>query len=192
MTPLLKAILHIFDEYIFGSMRSDIDTAIAGDALHLAALGLVSYTEVLGGLRTGKLGLKNRGAPNFNAFLPYLGKEYVELQRRGINVYDQVRCGLVHNYFAKGDPAVRTRVPGQGYLPPQHFSRDDSANIMKARGPCGIVTSPGGDTQILTKVYRDHFFAGAIRFRDEILEEGESELARNFQKGLNQIEINIP
>lgn len=71
MTPLLKAILHIFDEYVFGFMRSDIDAAIRGNANYLASLGLVSYTEVLGGLRTGKLGLKRRSAAsNFNAFLP--------------------------------------------------------------------------------------------------------------------------
>lgn len=195
MTPLLKTILHIFDEYVFDFMRSDIDAAIRGNAHHLAALGLASYTEVLGGLRTDKLGLRRRStASDFNAFLPYLGKEYVQLQRRGINVYDKVRCGLVHNYFAKGDPAIGTKVlpPGGGRLRPQHFSKDDSANCMKGRGPCGIIASDGGLTIILVEVYRDHFFDGATRFRDEILEGGDAGLATNFQKSLNQIGITIP
>ena len=49
-------------------MRSDINAAIAGKANYLTALGLVSYTEVLGGLRTGKLGVRNHSSKNFNAF----------------------------------------------------------------------------------------------------------------------------
>jgi hypothetical protein len=60
MDTLLRAILHIFDEYVFGFMRSDIDAAIQGNANYLAALGLARYTEVLGGLRTGELGVRNR------------------------------------------------------------------------------------------------------------------------------------
>ena len=170
MTPLLKAILHIFDEYIFGFMRSDIDAAIRGNANYLAALGLVSYTEVLGGLRTGELGLRGRSAANFSAFIPYLGKDYEDLQKRGIDVYDTVRCGLVHNYFIKGDSTI----------------------WMRATAPCGVIASPGGPTYFIVNVYRDHFFAGAALFRDEILEGIDPMLATNFQNGLKQISITIP
>ncbi len=48
MTELQKRILAVFDEYIFGFMRTDINAAITGKANYLAALGLVTYTEVLG------------------------------------------------------------------------------------------------------------------------------------------------
>lgn len=170
MTPLLTAILHIFDEYVFGFMRADIDAAIRGNANYLAALGLAGYTEVLGGLWTGELGIRNRSAANFKAFIPYLGKDYEDLQNRGIDIYDTVRCGLVHNYFIKGDSTI----------------------WMSATAPCGIIASPGGPTYFIVNVYRDHFFAGATRFRDEILAAGDPTLATNFQKGMNQIGITIP
>jgi hypothetical protein len=170
MTPLVKAILHIFDEYVFGFMRSDIDAAIRGKANYLAALGLASYTEVLGGLRTGDLGKRNCSAANFKAFIPYLGKDYEDLEKRGIDIYDTVRCGLVHNYFIKGDSTV----------------------WMRATAPCGIIASPGGPTYFIVNVYRDHFFAGATRFRDEILALGDPTLATNFQTGMNRIGITIP
>lgn len=170
MDSLLKAILHTFDEYIFGFMRSDIEAAIRGNANYLAALGLASYTEVLGGLRTGELGKRGRGVANFKAFLPYLGREYEDLEKRGIDVYDTVRCGLVHNYFIKGDSSI----------------------WMGANAPCGIIASPGGPTFFIVNVYRDHFFAGATRFRDEILENSDPALAVNFQKGMHQIGITIP
>lgn len=170
MSPLLKAILHIFDEYVFGFMRSDIDAAIRGNANYLAALGLASYTEVLGGLRTGKLGIRNRAAANFKAFIPYLGKHYEDLQSRGIDIYDIVRCGLVHNYFIKGDSTI----------------------WMRATAPCGIIASPGGPTYFIVNVYRDYFFVGATRFRDEILEDSDPTLVANFQKGMRQIGITIP
>ena len=86
MDSTVKQILHSFDEYIFGFMRADIDAAIRGNANYLAALGLVSYTEVLGGLRTGNLGLRNHSSKNFNAFLPYLGKEYLDYARKNIDL----------------------------------------------------------------------------------------------------------
>lgn len=88
--------LRFFDEYVFGFMRSDIDAAIRGKANFLAALGLVSYTEVLGGLVTGNLGKRSQCGANFRAFLPYLGTDYKALETRGIDIYDTVRCGLVH------------------------------------------------------------------------------------------------
>ena len=167
MNSTVKQILHTFDEYIFGFMRADIDAAIRGKANYLAALGVVSYTEILGGLRTGKLGLKNYSSSNFNAFLPYLGKEYRDFAPKDINLFDLVRCGLVHNYFVKGR---------------------DSSIWMSASSSCGIIASAGGPTIVIVDVYRDHLFTGATQFRDEILEGSDSSLVPNFETAMRNID----
>ena len=167
MDSTVKQILHSFDEYIFGFMRADIDAAIRGNANYPAALGLVSYTEVLGGLRTGNLGLRNHSSKNFNAFLPYLRKEYLDYARKNIDLYDLVRCGLVHNYFVKGR---------------------DSSIWMSASSSCGIIANAVGSTIVIVDVYRDHLFAGATQFRDEILEGSNSTLVPNFETAMRKID----
>jgi hypothetical protein len=167
ITELEKRILEVFDEYIFGFMRSDIQAAINGNANYLAALGLVSYTEVLGGLVTGNLGLDRHSGRNFNAFIPYLGKDYEALQQANINLYNVVRCGLVHSYFIKGESTI----------------------IMHAKGPCGIVSSVGGPTYFYVSIYSDHLFAGATRFRNDILEGKSPSLAENFETAMKRIAV---
>ena len=167
INELEKRILAVFDEYIFGFMRSDIQAAIKGNAAQLAALGLVSYTEVLGGLCTGKLGLIGHSGSNFKAFIPYLGKDYEDLQTRGVNVYHNVRCALVHSYFIKGESTID----------------------MHARAPCGIISGVGGPTYFCVSVYSEHLFAGAKRFRDEILEGKDPSLAQNFERAMKQISV---
>jgi hypothetical protein len=167
MTDLQKRILHVFDEYVFGFMRSDINAGIAGNANYLTALGLVSYTEVLGGLRTGKLGVRNQSSKNFNAFLAYMGPWYADLKAREVDLYDVVRCGLVHNYFIKGESTI----------------------WMYARADCGIVSSPGGPTFFNVQVYANDLFDGAKLFRDEILESDDPALAQNFEKGMKEIKV---
>lgn len=68
-----------------------------GKAHHLCALALVTYTEVMGGLVTGKLKEKGKSKSNFEAFLPYLGEKYVKLNDR-FSIYNDVRSKLVHEF----------------------------------------------------------------------------------------------
>lgn len=165
MLPQAERILRFFDEFVFGFMRSDIDVAIRGNANFLAALGLVTYTEVLGGLVTGNAGKNRHASKNFRAFLPYLGKDYKTFDIKGIDIYDTVRCGLVHQYFIKGDSAI----------------------WMRASSPCGIIASSNGPTHFLVNVYRDHFFSGATQYRNELLDGSNSTLVANFVKGVQAI-----
>lgn len=67
-------------------------------AHHLCALALVTYTEIMGGLVTGKL-KKESGATksNFESFLPFLGEKYVNLNEN-FNIYKDVRSKLVHEF----------------------------------------------------------------------------------------------
>ncbi|HET7006241.1 MAG TPA: hypothetical protein VFK65_12145, partial [Candidatus Binatia bacterium] len=124
MNASQTAILHVFDEQVFGAMRTELDWALRGAAANLAALGLVAYTEFLGGIVTGNLGHKGSSRSNFRAFLPYLGSDYEDLARRGIDIYERIRCGLAHEYFIKGESTI----------------------WPQASAPCGIVSSLNGPT----------------------------------------------
>lgn len=169
MNPQSERVLKFFDEYVFGFMRSDIDATIRGKANFLAALGLVSYTEVLGGLVTSNLAKRGQSGANFRAFLPYLGKDYETFETRDIDIYDTVRCGLVHQYFIKGDSTI----------------------WMQASAPRGIVASPQGPTYFFVNIYRDHLFAGAARYRNDLLDGSNESLVKNFENSVRDIGITI-
>ena len=170
MNTSQRAILHVFDEHVFGAMRTELDWALRGGAANLAALGLVAYTEFLGGIVTGDLGHQRRNASNFRAFLPYLGPYYEELASRGVDIYKRVRCGLAHEYFIKGESTI----------------------LSEATAPCGIVSSPDGPTYFIVSVYRDHLFAGARKLRDEILEDHSGSVVARAKKALLAVRIPIP
>lgn len=170
MNPSQKAILHVFDQHVFGAMRTELDWALRGPAASLAALGLVTYTEFLGGIATGELGRQGSSASNFRAFLPYLGSDYEELARRGVDIYERVRCGLAHEYFIKGESRI----------------------WPQASAPCGIISSPDGPTYFVASVYLDHLFSGARKLRDEILEDQSGEAVTRAKKALSTVGIPIP
>ena len=139
-----------FKEYFFGFMYHDIDAAICGKANFLAALGLLEYTEFTGGLIIGELGKQKGYKPlkvRFNAFFndTYFGPEYGQLQ---CQVYDVFRCGLAHEYFAKGPSPIKMY-----NRPPQ---------------PCGIVEIQGQWVFIVEKYYED-FKAGAGYYYNKLL-----------------------
>ncbi len=138
--------------------------------MNIAALGLVTYTEFLGGIATGNLGRKDASASNFRAFLPYLGSDYVDLEHKHIDLYERVRCGLAHEYFMKGKSTIWTQ----------------------ATAPCGIISSRDGPTYLIISVYRDHLFAGARKLRDEILESQDGSAVARAKKAMSTIGIQIP
>ena len=123
-----------FRVVVEGCMFHDIDAAIERKANLLAALGLSSYTEVLGGLVTGHLREEGKASSNYRAFLPYLGPQYVNLNNR-YDLYKRIRCGLVHEYFIKGSSTVR----------------------MESGGPlnCGIIFHGQECHFVVKKYYRD-------------------------------------
>jgi len=170
MNESQKAILHLFDEHIFGVMRTELDWALRGGAANLAALGLVAYTEFLGGILTGDLGRRDASGSNFRAFLPYLGADYVALARRGVDIYERVRSGLAHEYFIKGESTI----------------------WPQASAPCGIISSVNGHTYFIVSVYRDHLFDGARKLRDEILEDQGGSAVARARKALLTVGIPLP
>ena len=106
-----------FDDYVFGFIFSDIEREMAwaktqftimgdlhiknltGGGNFLCALGLLCYTEFMGGISTGSFS-KGPDKSRFDAFFNLMGPDY-EAFNRQINVYKIFRCGMVHEYFIK-------------------------------------------------------------------------------------------
>ncbi|HOM77859.1 MAG TPA: hypothetical protein PLT50_01490 [bacterium] len=71
----------------------------------LVAQGLLNYTEIIGSFMTPK----SLSGENFDAFFAFMGSEYANLlstfnNKRSKNphiVYDDLRCGLTHEYTIK-------------------------------------------------------------------------------------------
>jgi len=148
-----------FKEYVFGFMYNDIRRTIdSAKANFLVALGLSVYTEIMGGLVTGHLKDSSWSKRNYKAFLPYLGSHYVNLDKQ-IDLYNRVRCGLVHEYFVKGRSMIALKftqenLPGIVYtcsldhiaIAIEHYFRDFKAGVQN----CYNVLK-GGDAEALRK-----------------------------------------
>lgn len=105
-----EQIIQIFDQY-FGNQISWMCAGIEAtlgkkETYHTCALALSTYTEILGGLVTGNLKEIGNTRKNYEAFLPYLGKEYEILDNkikseypdRLKNLFSAVRSKLVHEF----------------------------------------------------------------------------------------------
>lgn len=104
------------------SVQHDIDEAIKGKANYLAALGIFSYIEFLGGLLTGKAGIRGESEPNFQEAVKQFPPEYKKLDQRlrvvdaegkpHQGLYGILRCGLVHEYMIKGGGIIYNKPDG--------------------------------------------------------------------------------
>jgi hypothetical protein len=130
-----------FDAYILQFIEADIQREIdlarsgKGGGNLLAALGLLCYTEFLGGLKRA-IFAHGEARKNFDAFFQTLGPAYQELATK-VNVYDVFRCGMAHEYLVKQACTVAML---NGEVEP----------------PCGIVeTSDRRYVFIVEKYFRD-------------------------------------
>ena len=100
-----KEVHDFFNKYVFGYMCVDIEREIAiarsGQLAgnFLCALGLLAYTEFMGGLLLKELGSRETGKL-FNMFFDYMGTGYKTFREKH-DVYSIFRCGLAHEYFVK-------------------------------------------------------------------------------------------
>jgi hypothetical protein len=112
-----QEVKRFFDDYVFGFIFSDINREIAlaksgteipgetrsykGGGNFLCALGLLCYTEFMGGIYKGSFS-KSKGTDKsrFDALFNLMGPYYQEFNRQ-VNVYKVFRCGMAHEYFVK-------------------------------------------------------------------------------------------
>lgn len=154
----LKRVDDFFDRFVFGLMKEDLDKARQQHANHLAALGLAVWTEVLGGLLTGKLRNGGESYNNFVAFLKYMGKDYSDCADQA---YRKLRCGLVHEYLIDEQP--------------------DTKVYSEAWAICGIFEKKGKLHMHLPTYSRD-LFESAERYRQQLKSGKDPIDLKNFNK----------
>jgi hypothetical protein len=102
-------LLNVFRECV---MDHDIPKAIESNSNYLAALGLSTYTEILGGFRYGDLKTgREANVAGSQRYLDFVinyfdNREYerinLQLKEAGLKgLYGVVRSGLIHEYFIK-------------------------------------------------------------------------------------------
>lgn len=173
-----------FNEYIDGFMFGDIRSCVAAKANFGVALMLLSYTEHLGALADGNLGVKGKSRESFNVGLSlmswkqdanYYKNFRINLSHNEssklVEPYEVFRCGFSHEYFAKGlamvanDPegANDPETPGYGWKGPRlffctnSFARDLRAGFTRLKE---LVLAGGA--------YRTNFEASFSRVMNQI------------------------
>ncbi|MBI4296434.1 MAG: hypothetical protein HY667_04880, partial [Chloroflexi bacterium] len=123
-----EMITDYFHQFIFGFIYHDIERCIEARANYLVALALLSYTEYLGGLASGNLGLVGKSQKNFEKALDFFPQEYKQIDssiliqdvdedgkqildnkgkpKQKTGIYHLFRCGMVHEYFIRGFATV--------------------------------------------------------------------------------------
>lgn len=168
---LNSKINQFFKEVVEGFLYHDIQSAIDGKANYLAALGLVVYTEFMGGLVNGTLGKTGKSKTRFYAFWNRMGPEYesVATKRALVKIYSNVRSGLVHSYFISQDSMVNMTIgDGEG-------------------NHCGIeVREPGGKVLFIVEKYFQDFKVACDTYRKELVEQQDAQLLQKFREAVGQ------
>jgi hypothetical protein len=87
------------EKFVETFMFHDVEVCINGGANFAAALALNVYTDALGGLINGNLTAKGVSELNYTTFLKRMGYSDAECMK----YYENVRCGLAHQYFIKNE-----------------------------------------------------------------------------------------
>jgi hypothetical protein len=168
------AIHNFFQPYIWRAMTGSIKVAADNNLNLLVALGLSSYTEILGGMVTGNLKVPKNAKRNYDAFLSYMGPHYVDLNKR-VDIYNRVRCGLVHEYIIKGDGMVSMALqdgnhnletmPGIFYIEP--------GKKVSFTGNEGTIEFQGNTIVFAIRNYLRDFEIGCSKYYDELIADSK-------------------
>jgi hypothetical protein len=149
-----------FDQYVFtfiaGDVQREIDLARSGGpaANFVCALGLLCYTEVLGGVKRGTLG-RGQAKKNFDSFFASMGTPYAALLSK-VDIYGVFRCGMAHEYFVKGEATVA---------------------MLKGVEPAGIAQDTAtGRYYFVVERYFEDFIAAARALRAHLLAQPQPSL----------------
>ena len=195
-----------FDRYVFGFMCLDIKREIAvaksgvvvhhGDGSYcgggnfLCALGLLCYTEFMGGIKLGSFSSPSRQL--FEAFFHAMGPDYKALDAqlseqpsirnptKKLSAYEVYRCGMVHEYFIKQNGvifmlkgAVKLGIEDEPtlYIGPSNL-----------RGPyeCGVgILDDDGRYFFIVEKYYEDFAAACRNLYDEIMSTPNPSIPNN-------------
>lgn len=195
-----KEIEEYFNKFIFGFIFNDIESCIKARTNYTTALGLLSYTEFLGGLINGTLGLQGRSREQFNKALEFFewngNKNYyknfkvtlrdVDFVQKEADIYSLFRCGLAHEYFIKGDSLVHNNPEGYTDGHGRHFSE-------------GCIDADAG-VQIIRegKIKRIRFHNNAYfrdfkkawqKYYDKLIKSKSSGLRNTFNNSLDRLVV---
>lgn len=172
---LNKSQIEPLAKQLIGFMCDDIDDGIKGRSNYLCALGLSTYTEVLGGYLNGNLGPGN-SERNYNAFLRYFPSCYQSvdgaLKSAGFSkgLYEVVRSGLVHEYYIKDKSSIQ-----MNHHPAQ---------------TCGISFVRAGSIKVtffVKKYFEDFKLATKEYYEDLMNRSTSSNLVQRYNDALNSI-----
>jgi len=135
-SKVTQQVKHVLKEFQIGDLEK------CKGANFLQAIGLMVATEFLGGVITGKLGLDGQSECRFEEGFKYLGAKYEDILTKNkhtvMDVYKNVRCGLVHQYLPTKTEGVFggqnqqtgiMEVNGQFRIIPENYIRDLDAAV---------------------------------------------------------------
>jgi hypothetical protein len=167
-----------------GFMCADVKKCIKNQANFAAALCLVTYTEVLGAIYSGKIGIEGGsgkcflaglGLMEWNGDATYYSGFKVRLQgeEKELGIFEAVRCGLVHEYFGKGMFAVHN-FPDLEECPPSQ------AGVEWIEDP-----NAGRMLRFNTNAYLRDFESAIVRLMERV--ESDELLNKGMEEGLIRV-----
>ena len=158
-------------------IRNDIPSAISCKANYLAALGLSTYTEILGGLYSGNLSGKHRYLRDnyidfVNVFFPpdYMKVDSQLATSKLKGLYNVVRSGLTHEFFVKTISRI---------------DMDSPPNIT-----CGISYNPHDSPQVIFFLkYFEDFQDAFEKYYNQL--KSDTSLLTNFGKALQSVQSSL-
>jgi hypothetical protein len=158
-------------------MITDIESGINKGLNFLVALGLSTYTEILGGLCYGNL--QSNYKSNYDRFIKnYFDKkcgcEYMKVDKRLSHLgglYGVVRSELVHRYLLTGKGFIGTYSPV----------------ILK----CAVIYTPGQvpEIQFGVKEYCEHFKCAFGIYYNDLIVMKDVHLVENFNKAVTRADL---
>ena len=174
-----------FREYIFGFIFNDIHGCIKAGANYTVALALLSYTEYVGGLINGTLGLQGKSQEQFNKALEFFewngdGKYYkdfkqkyrdIDFQIKEGTIYALFRCGLAHEYFIKGDSLVHNN--------PNGYFVDGDAGVQVI----------DGRLRFHTNAYVRDFNNAVQKYYEKLIKEKNQDLLDAYDSAMDRVSV---
>ena len=176
-----------FQEIIFGIIYPQIEQCMNAKANYVVALALLSYTELIGGLASGNLGLEGKSRANFDEALKYFPEAYRKVDskikvkytdgngkpREDKGIYGVYRCGVVHEFLIKGVNAGVADISGR------------PAN--ESRVGVSLATTVNSNEKLLTffpKEYFRDFKSATCQIYKKLVVDCDHKLLEGFNKSL--------